>query len=426
MACARRAPSKPAFLRHEIPYRIPVSPYHWAEPSVRAMDTTRLITRRALDIDASGIRRVFELGAKLKDPINLSIGQPDFPVPDPIKNAAAKAIADDKNGYTLTQGIAELRNRLAAHLKEDLNWDTDSSGLAITSGTSGALLLAFLALLGPGDEVIIPDPYFVIYPALATLAGARAVRCQTYPDLRLTAERIEPLITDRTKILLFNSPSNPAGIVSTTHECQDLLELCRARGILLISDEIYDEFTYSESRTDVTPGTGRAVCPSPARLPGAAEDVLLVRGFGKTYGITGWRMGYAAGPKPVIEQITKLQQYTFVCAPAPLQWGAIAALDFDMTEHIAEYRSRRDMVVERLSAVTELSTPGGAFYAFPKVPDHLGQTAGQFVDTCIEKNVLVISGNVFSDRDTHFRLSYATRRDKLEQGLDILVDLLRG
>lgn len=400
------------------------------------MDIDRLIVDRALRIDASGIRRVFDLGARLKDPINLSIGQPDFPVPEPIKRAAQEAIGRDRNGYTVTQGIADLRHRLAKHLNDDLGWDADPNppngppnrpGLLVSPGTSASLVLAFLALVGPGDEAIIPDPYFVLYPHLATLVGGRAVRCDTYPDFQMTAARVEPLITPRTKLVLLNSPGNPSGVVATQKQCAELLDLCRRRNVLLVSDEIYDEFTYSESRTErrhraESGATG--ACPSPARVPGSFEDMLVVRGLGKTYGITGWRLGYAAGPARLIAEMTKLQQYTYVCAPAPLQWGGLAALDVDMTAHVAAYQKRRDMVAARLRGVTEVAMPGGAFYAFPKVPERLGLSATRFVDRAIEGNVLVIPGGVFSDRDTHFRLSYATSEQMLARGLDVLAELL--
>jgi aspartate/methionine/tyrosine aminotransferase len=387
----------------------------------------RLVATRAKRIDASGIRRVFDLGAKLKDPINLSIGQPDFPVPDAIKRAAIEAIERDRNGYTPTQGVAPLRERLTAHLKQDVGWsfgDSGDPGLLVTSGTSGALVLLAHALLDPGDEIVIPDPYFVMYPHLATLVGAKAVLCDTYPDFVMTAERVEPLIGPRTKMVLLNSPGNPTGAVASREQCRELLELCRRKGVLLVSDEIYDEFTYSESRTDTT--TERALCPSPARFEGAEDHVLLIRGLGKTYGVTGWRMGYAAGPRVIIEEMAKLQQYTFVCAPSVAQWGAISALDVDMSSHISAYQKRRDMVVEALSRHTNVTTPGGAFYAFPEVPKGLGRSATKFVERAIENNVLVIPGGVFSSRDTHFRLSFATDEAKLRQGLDVLSGLMQG
>ena len=403
------------------------------EGQIDGMDLNALVSDRAGAIDASGIRRIFALAATLKDPINLSIGQPDFTVPNAIKQAAINAIDENVNGYTLTQGLPSLLSKVNAWLTTDLGWDTktvNTPGHAgpvsfITSGTSGALLLAFMTLLNPGDECIIPDPYFVAYPHIATLCGAKAITVDTYPDFRLTAERVAEKITDKTKFVLFNTPSNPCGVVPTRDECAELRELCKARGVLLISDEIYDEFGFSDATTDHALGDpSLARCPSPARLPGADTDTLLIRGFGKTYGCTGWRLGYAAGPSAIIEQMAKLQQYTFVCAPSPLQAGVEACFDTSMSEHVAEYESRRDMVQQKLGGLAEIATPGGAFYAFIKVPEHLGLSGSQFTEKAIEREVLVIPGGAFSDRDTHFRISFATRRDKLEQGLNILAELM--
>ncbi len=403
------------------------------------MDFASLISHRSVAVNGSGIRRVFEIGAKIPDKVDLSIGQPDFPVPEPMRAAAIRAIENGKNGYPLTRGIVELRQKLAGALARDLGWKTNelpghpdsSSGLFVTSGTTGALMLASLALLDPGDELIIPDPWFVLYPYMATFTGAKAVKCSTYPDFRMTAERVEPLITPRTKMVVLNSPSNPAGVVSTEQECKDLLDLCRRRNIVLLSDEIYDEFTYEQFRTHPMVGEASVKrCPSPARFPGAEETVLLVRGFGKTYGVTGWRLGYAAGPRKLIEEMVKLQQYIYVNAPHPLQWGVMEALDVDMSHYVAEYERRRSLVVERLSPYTEVSTPGGAFYAFPRVPERLGfapEEAGEkFFQRCVQERVLIVPGKTFSQRDTHFRLSYATPIEKLERGLEAIVKVMKG
>ncbi|MBL0928121.1 MAG: aminotransferase class I/II-fold pyridoxal phosphate-dependent enzyme [Phycisphaerales bacterium] len=396
-----------------------------------AIDVDSLIARRSRAVDASGIRRVFELGAKLKDPINLSIGQPDFPVPDAVKKAAVRAIEADHNGYALTTGVGALRDRVAQHLHETHGWPADAggkdseAGLIITTGTSGALHLAMLATLDPGDEIIIPDPYFVAYPHMATICGAQAVRCPIYPDFRMTAQRIEPLITERTKAVLIDSPGNPSGVVMSGRECREVAALCRERGVLLISDEIYDEFCFSDARERAHgPGGGAPRCPTPADLPRAWDSTLLVRGFGKTFGCTGWRMGYAAGPRRLIEEMTKMQQYSFVCAPTPLQWGCLATFDVDISGHVAEYERRRDLVMGRLGKVTEVVRPGGAFYAFAKVPERLGLSGQQFCEKALEKSVLVIPGNVFSGRDTHVRISFATAPERLERGLDVLVKLM--
>lgn len=393
-------------------------------------DPDRFITDRLRAIDASGIRRVFDLGASLKDPINLSIGQPDFDVPEPIKAAAVAAIDAGQNRYTVTQGAAPLFEKVTRHIAgEFAHWQPvdrrrdprGGFGTLITSGVSGGLLLALMTCVEPGDEVIVPDPYFVMYRHLVTLAGGRCVYVDTYPDFQLTAERVKPLITDRTKLILFNSPSNPTGVVATDAICRDMAALAEREGVLLLSDEIYDEFCHEKIERPA--GSGVMRCPSPASH---STNLLLLRGFSKTYGMTGWRLGYAVGPAPIIDQMTKLQQYSFVCAPSMVQAAGVTALDVDMSDHVAAYARKRDRVVEKLSGAFNLTTPGGAFYAFPEVPPSLGVSATKFVERAIERNVLIIPGSVFSNRDTHFRISYACDDDVLERGLDVLLDLARA
>ncbi|MCC6579877.1 MAG: aminotransferase class I/II-fold pyridoxal phosphate-dependent enzyme [Phycisphaeraceae bacterium] len=384
-------------------------------------DPNRFITDRLRAIDASGIRRVFDLAAKLKNPINLSIGQPDFDVPQPVKDAAAAAIRKGLNSYTVTQGIAELHATIRGKLRDELPlWRSEDFGLLVTSGVSGGLLLALMTCVGPGDEVLIPDPCFVMYRHLITLAGAKAVHVDTYPDFQLTPERLAPLITPRTKMLMFNSPSNPTGVVSTLDRCRQIAAFCDQHNILLMSDEIYDEFCYE--KVERPAGSGVKRCPSPADF---SPNVLLLRGYSKTYGMTGWRLGYAAGPKALIEQMTKLQQYSFVCAPSMVQWAGLMAHEQDMTPYIDAYARKRDRVVQALRGTFELTTPGGAFYAFPKVPDRLGLTGAKFVEKAVERGLLIIPGNVFSARDTHFRISYACDEKMLDRGLELLLELAK-
>jgi len=380
-------------------------------------DPSRFISERARGIDASGIRRVFDLGATLRDPINLSIGQPHFDVPDAVKQAAMDAIRDGMNRYTVTQGIEPLRRRIVEELSRELpNWKdglaSGELGVLVTSGVSGGLVLAMLACVGPGDEVLVPDPYFVMYRHLVTLSGAKGVYIDTYPDFQITADRIEPHITAAGKMLVFNSPSNPTGVVASESACRQVAELARQRNMLLLSDEIYDEFCYEKVERQ---GKGR--CPSPAAF---STDLLLMRGFSKTYGMTGWRLGYVAGPRVILEQLTKLQQYSFVCAPSMVQVAGATALDLDMSSYVEQYRHKRDQVAEQLSDLFPLTVPGGAFYAFPQVPPHMGLSGTQFVGRAVEQGVLIIPGGVFSQRDTHFRLSYACDETMLQRGLDIL------
>ncbi|MSR44756.1 MAG: aminotransferase class I/II-fold pyridoxal phosphate-dependent enzyme [Phycisphaerales bacterium] len=375
------------------------------------LDFDRLFTDRVKSIDASGIRRAFDRGASIVDPINLSIGQPDFHVADRVKHAAIRAIEQNRNGYSLTQGVPELRTAIWAHLQKDLGWTpSDDLDLIITSGTTGALVLAAMALIESGDEVIMPDPYFVAYPQFAKVTGGCAVLCDTYPDFRMTAKRIAPLITARTKMVIIDSPSNPCGVVLTSAELAEIVELCRERGILLVSDEIYDAFTFPEALEG-----GR--CPSPARN---SSSLLLVRGFGKSYGCTGWRLGYAAGPKPLIQQMAKLQQYLFVCAPTPLQYAAAECFSVDLSPIVDSYVIRRNMVVDALAGVTNVTRSQGAFYAFIEIPKRLGMTGTQFAEQVIAHKLIVVPGGVFSSRDTHIRISFAAPERKLAEGLEVI------
>jgi aspartate/methionine/tyrosine aminotransferase len=365
------------------------------------------ISQRALGVDASGIRKVFDLAAKMKDPINLSIGLPDFDVPDVLKTAAIDAIRSGHNRYTQTQGIAPLRDRLRKDLSVEMGRDVGD--VLITSGVSGGLLLAILATIDPGDEAIFLDPYFVMYKHLMTIAGGKSVIVDSYPDFRFHADRVEKVITPRTKLLILNSPSNPTGVVMTQVEVQSAVNLAKKHGLLIVSDEIYEPFLYNPATTAL---------PSPAKL---YENTIILRGFSKSHAMTGWRLGYAAGPEAVISQMTKLQQYTFVCPPSPLQYAALKALDVSMTEAVAAYLRKRDLVFDGLSKKFELVKPEGAFYIFPKAP--AGQSATDFVAKAIENNVLIIPGNVFSEQDTHFRISYATTDAKLREGVDVLNSL---
>ena len=380
---------------------------------IHAFDPAALIARRALDIDASGIRKVFDLAAKLKDPINLSIGQPDFDVPDAIKEKAIEAIRAGKNRYTPTQGIAELIDPIRRDVCQRTGWR--DPGVLILSGTSAGIMLGMFATLNPGDEVIFLDPYFVMYKHLPRLIGAVPVPVSSYPDFRLHPERIEAAITPRTKMLILCSPNNPTGIALTPAELRAAADIAKKHRLLVLSDEIYDAFCYQEHHS---------IAPL---LP---EQCIVLKGYSKTYAMTGWRLGYATGPKAIIEQMTKLQQYTFVCAPSPAQYAALELLhagSVDMTGHIDAYRRKRDRIVAGLSGRFDINYPDGAFYAFPKVPGTLAAT--EFVNRAVANNVLVIPGNVFSGQDTHFRLSYAAGDQTIERGivaLNALADEITG
>lgn len=364
------------------------------------------LAQRTSEFDSSGIRKVFDLAAKMKNPINLSIGQPDFPVPDAVKDAAIEAIRTDKNGYSVTQGIPHLRDELQNRVEAE--YGHADRRVLVTSGTSGALVLTMLALVNPGDEVIFMDPYFVMYPALVKVVGGKCVMIDAEEDFSIDVAKIAAAITPRTKLILLNSPANPTGVVASEASVRALAELAAERNIALLSDEIYRTFTY-----DGTPA-------SPTRWN---DQTIVVDGFSKTYAVTGWRMGWIHGPAAIIDKLTMLQQYTFVCAPHPLQWAGLAALETDMTAQVAEYGKRRDFIVNGLcDAGYEVAPTGGAFYVFPRVPK--GYESGtKFVERAIEKELLVIPGNIFSRHDTHFRISYAASWETLERGLAVLREL---
>jgi aspartate aminotransferase/aminotransferase len=357
-------------------------------------------------LDASGIRKVFDLAARLENPINLSIGQPDFDVPEPVKQAACQAIQAGQNRYTQTQGLEALREAIAARCAEEFGWsDAHDRPYLVTSGVSGALVLAILTCVNPGDEVVMADPYFVMYSHLVHLAGGVPVLVDTYPDFTPDAEKFSQALSDRTRMMLVNSPGNPTGCVYSLEQLQALADLARERDLLVVSDEIYDAFCYD------------APFVSMASL---YENTLLLRGFSKSYAMTGWRIGWCTGPAPILEKMTMLQQYSFVCAPSMAQVAGVSALEQDMSEFVEQYRRKRDRVYDALGESFGLVKPGGAFYAFVPAP---GGNATDFVSRAIESNVLVIPGNVFSAHDSHFRISYATGDDALREGLDILRSL---
>lgn len=359
------------------------------------------ISQRANSFDSSGIRRVFDLAAKLKDPINLSIGQPDFDVPDEVKQSAIEAIKTGKNAYSPTQGIGPLREAMKSEVLADYPTHTDRD-VFISSGTSGGLLLSMLAMVNPGDEVIFLDPFFVMYPALVQMCGGVPVPVDTYPDFRLNVAKIEAAITEKTKVILVNSPANPTGVTATVDEMKAIAQLAADRGIALVSDEIYRHFFYDDPFV------------SPAQFN---DQTIVIDGFSKSHAMTGWRVGFVHGPSELMNAMLKLQQYSFVCAPQPAQWGALRALEVSLSGHLAEYQRKRDLVYDGLCDVYEVVKPGGAFYLFPKAPIASGAA---FVEKAISHGLLIIPGNIFSRRDSHFRISFAAPDETLHQGIELL------
>ena len=358
-----------------------------------------MLAKRVHEVDASGIRKVFDLAQDLKDPVNLSIGQPDFDIAVPIKEEAKSWIDRGFNKYTVTQGIPELREKVrATYAAEGIS----PGEVFITSGTSGGILLSLMALVDPGEEVLIPDPYFVMYKHLTKLIGGVPVYVDTYPDFKVTAERLEKHITPKTKLLMLNTPANPTGVANTEDEIKDIAALVKPFNIMVLFDEIYRSFSYDTK---------------PANIAKYYENTIILNGLSKSHAMTGWRVGWACGPKEVINEMIKLQQYTFVCAPSFAQKAALAAIDCPPDERVASYRKKRDMVYEGLKDRFSVTRPDGAFYVFPQAP---GGNGDEFVTKAIKNNLLIIPGSVFSEKATHFRISFAASDETIEKGLEIL------
>jgi aspartate aminotransferase/aminotransferase len=360
------------------------------------------LSARSADIEASGIRRMFELTATMRDPINLSIGQAHFDPPAEMVEAAVAALRGNRaNRYSVTEGIPELNAAVADYIERQGGRRPEAT--LVTCGVSGGLMLSFLTALNPGEEILIPDPYFVMYKHLASMLGIVPVSYDTYPEFRIDAARIAERITERTRVILINSPQNPTGALVGQDELEGVAALAREHDLLVVSDEIYAEFVYDE--------------PFHSMFP-LYESTVVLGGFSKTYGVPGWRLGYAAGPEVLIDKMRTLQQFTFVCAPVPLQHAAVRALEIDMGAEIGAYRRKRDMVYEGLRERFSIARPGGSFYAFPAYPEGVDPKA--FLARAIEEKVLIVPGGAFSERDTHFRVSFALEDDKLARGIEIL------
>lgn len=365
------------------------------------------LAQRTRRIQPSGIRRIFELMATMEDPINMSIGQAHYDPPPELVDAACKAMRDGFNRYTVTQGIPALNEKILASVVERSGHRPPAS--LVTSGVSGGILLSFLALLDPGDVVVLPDPNFTMYRVLAEICGAEIRYYDLYPSWQPDPAQIEELIDERTKIVFLNSPSNPTGGVLGEPAIEAFVRAAERVGAFVVADEIYDAFVYDGE------------FPSPV---GRYDRVIQLGGFSKTYGVPGWRMGYATGPTEVLDKMKTMQQFSFVCAPAPFQVAiAEVAFDLDMSSYIAEYRNKRDRLAAELHSAYELVKPGGAFYAFPKVPGSADEKV--FLDAALESKLLIVPGSAFSSRATHFRLSFAVSDEDLGRGLDALNALAR-
>jgi aspartate aminotransferase len=350
------------------------------------------------------------------DVVDFGAGEPDFPTPDNIKKAAVAAIDANFTKYTPTGGTLELKKAICDRHREDYGTDYVPAECMVTVGGKHAIFNLMQVLIDEGDEVLIPVPYWVTYKDVVNYAGGKCVFVETDEDnsFQFTAETIEPYITSKTKLLIINSPNNPSGSVLPREEFERIYQMASKRGIRLMTDECYCRFLYDSEPFSV------------AAMPGAKEDVAVAGSLSKTYSMTGWRIGFALAPKPLIDAMMKLQSHTTSNPTSIAQKAAVEALrgpQDSIPIMLAEYRKRRDFVVSRLRRIpgVRIAEPKGAFYAYPNIACSFGlgiDSAMKFSERLLsEAHVAVVPGEAFGTTE-HVRISYATSMKELERGLD--------
>ena len=378
------------------------------------MNFRQLCNPTLLELPPSGIRKLFDIAATMDGVISLGIGEPDFPTPWHVRNAAIQTLEKSRTKYTANAGMAELRAEISAYLERrfQLTYSPDSQ-ILVTVGGSEAIDLAMRTFLQPGDEVIVPLPSFVCYGPLAALCGAKIVpvHMRAEDQFKLTPELLKRAITEKTKLLVLPFPNNPTGSILERQDLEGLAEILRGTNIIVISDEIYSELNYTGTRH-----------VSIAELPGMKERTVLVNGFSKTYSMTGWRLGYACAAPEVIEQMTKLHQYAIMCAPTTSQFAAIEALrngDDDVRAMREEYNYRRRFIVNGFNQLgLTCFEPLGAFYCFPSIQS-TGMSSEDFCDELLRREkVAIVPGTAFGSSGEGFvRVSYAYSIDHIKKAL---------
>lgn len=366
------------------------------------MDYSKVLSRAAVNIKLSGIRKYFDMLSGMKDVISLTVGQPDFETPWHIREAGIISLEQGYTYYTSNSGLPALREGLSEYMSRRFSLDYKSDEIIVTVGGSEAIDVAIRSLVEPGDEVIIPEPSFVCYKPITQLSGGVPVVIPTKAEngFKLTAQELKDAITPKTKLLVFPFPNNPTGAIMTAPELEEIAKVLRGTNIAVLSDEIYSELTYS----------GRHV--SIASLPGMKERTVVVNGFSKTYAMTGWRIGYLCAPSEMIKHMLKIHQYIIMCASTTSQIAAVEAVkngDADIEMMKAEYNNRRRYIVDGLrDAGIKCFEPQGAFYVFPEI-GKFGMDSETFCMRLLnEKKVAIIPGGAFGDCGEGFaRISYA-------------------
>lgn len=368
---------------------------------------------KVVEIKPSGIRKFFDIVSEMKDAISLGVGEPDFDTPWHIRDEGIYSLERGKTHYTSNAGLMELREEICRYLyrRQGLSYDPVKEVL-ITVGGSEAIDIGLRAMCNPGEEVLIPQPSYVSYEPCAVLAGAKPViiNLKAENEFRLTAQELEDAITEKTKLLILPFPNNPTGAIMEKKDLEAIAEVILKHDIFVMSDEIYSELTYKDKHVSI------------AELPGMQERTILINGFSKAYAMTGWRLGYACGPREIIQQMTKIHQFAIMCAPTTSQCAAVEALkngDGDVEQMRTAYNQRRRYLMNAFREMgLECFEPYGAFYVFPCIKE-FGLTSDEFAERLLkEEKLAVVPGTAFGDCGEGFlRISYAYSMERLKEAL---------
>ena len=368
------------------------------------------LSDQVVALKPSGIRKFFDIVSEMKDAISLGVGEPDFDTPWFIRDEAIQSLEKGRTFYTSNSGLKELREEICNYLKRKCDVEYEPlKEVVITVGGSEAIDIGLRAMINPGDEVLIPQPSYVSYEPCAIMAGAKPViiNLKHENQFRLTAEELLEAITDKTKLLILPFPNNPTGAIMERKDLEAIAKVCIEKDIFVMSDEIYSELTYKDEHVSI------------ASLPGMKERTILINGFSKAFAMTGWRLGYACGPREIIAQMTKIHQFAIMCAPTTSQYAAIEALkngDEDVQAMREAYNQRRRFLMDAFREMKlECFEPFGAFYVFPCIKE-FGMTSEEFATRLLEEEkVAVVPGTAFGDCGEGFlRISYAYSIDNLK------------
>lgn len=374
------------------------------------------LSEKIVNIKPSGIRKFFDLVSEMKDVISLGVGEPDFETPWHIRDEGIYAFEKGKTFYTSNAGLKGLREEICHYLKRRQNLEYNPyKEVLVTVGGSEAIDVGLRAVINLGDEVIIPQPSYVSYEPCTILAGGKPVivNLKGENDFRLTADELKSVITDRTKVLILPYPNNPTGAIMRKSDLEEIAKVAIENDILVMSDEIYSELTYSGNHISI------------AALDGMKERTILINGFSKSYAMTGWRLGYACAPQEIIKQMTKIHQYAIMCAPTISQYAAIDALkngDEDVSMMRDSYNQRRRFLMSAFKEIgLDCFEPYGAFYVFPCIKE-FGMTSEEFATKLLEEeHVAVVPGTAFGDSgEGYLRISYAYSIDNLKVAMERL------